>query len=154
MGAEIRASQMVYVKEIMRSDVKTARPDSSVREVVEKMNRFDIGSIIVIQERRPVGIITERDILRKVVEHCLDPSICKAKDIMTTPTVTAKNDLSIEEAASLMARHKIKRIPILRESELVGIITATDLIENKPLLVERLGKSARGRENERVGIFG
>jgi CBS-domain-containing membrane protein len=73
---------------------------------------------------------------------------------MTTPTVTAKEDLSIEEAASLMARHKIKRIPILRESELVGIITATDLMENKPLLVERLGKSARGRENERVGSFG
>ena len=145
---------MVYVKEIMRSDVKTARPDSSVREVVEKMNRFDIGSIIVVQNGRPVGIITERDILRKVVEQCLDPTICKAKDIMMTPTVTAKEDLSIEEAADLMARHKIKRIPILRESELVGIITASDLMENNPLLVERLGKSARGRENERVGSFG
>jgi len=142
--AQIRTSQMVYVKEIMRSDVKTARPDSNVREVVEKMNRFGIGSIIVVQDGRPVGIITERDILRKVVEHCLDPSICKAKDIMTTPAVTAREDPSIEEAASLMARHKIRRIPILRESELVGIITATDMIENNPLLVGRLGKSARG----------
>jgi len=146
--AQIRTSQMVYVKEIMRSDVKTARPDSNVREVVEKMNRFGIGSIIVVQDARPVGIITERDILRKVVEHCLDPSICKAKDIMTTPAVTAREDLSIEEAASLMARHRIRRIPILRESELVGIITATDMIENNPLLVGRLGKSARGREVE------
>ena len=64
---------------------------------------------------------------------------------MTTPAVTAREDLSIEEAAtSLMARHKIRRIPILREGELVGIITATDMIENNPLLVGRLGKSARG----------
>jgi len=53
-----------------------------------------------------------------------------------------------------MTKHKIKRIPILRESELVGIITASDLIENSPLLVERLGRSARGRENERVESFG
>ena len=57
--------------------------------------------------------------------------------------MTAKMDLSIEEAASLMARHKINRIPIVRKSELVGIITATDLIEKNPLFVERLGKSAR-----------
>jgi len=57
--------------------------------------------------------------------------------------MTAKMDLSIEEAASLMARHKINRIPIVRKSELVGIITATDLIEKNPLFVERLGKSVR-----------
>ena len=143
MLSGVKPSEMMYVKEIMRSDVKTARPDSTVSEVVEKMNRFDIGSIIVVQERRPVGIITERDILRKVVEHCLDPSICKAKDIMTTPAITAKEDLSIEEAASLMARHKFRRIPIVRGNELVGIITAKDLIEKNPLLVEHLGKSAR-----------
>jgi CBS domain-containing protein len=136
---------MVYVKEIMRSDVKTIRPDANVREVVEKMNRFGIGSIIVVQERRPVGIITERDILQKVVERCLDPNLCKAKDIMTTPTVTAKEDLTVDEAANLMATHKFRRIPIVRHNELVGIITATDLIEKNPLLVEHLGKSARSR---------
>ncbi len=141
--SEVRLSEMTYVKEIMRSDVKTARPDDSVKGVVEKMNRFDIGSIVVVQERRPVGIITERDILQKVVEHCLDPSLCKAKEIMTTPVVTTKQDLTIEEAADLMATHKFRRLPIVRDSELVGIITATDLMENNPLLVERLSKSSK-----------
>ena len=131
------------MKELMRSDVKTARPDSSVREVVAKMNRFDIGSIVIVQERRPIGIITERDILRKVVEHCLDPSICKAKEIMTTPIITGEEDLSVEEAARLMATRKIKRIPIVRNKELVGIITATDLIQNNPMLVELLGESSK-----------
>ena len=138
-----RASEVVFVKELMRSDVKTARPDSSVREVVAKMNRFDIGSIVIVQERRPIGIITERDILRKVVEHCLDPSICKAKEIMTTPIITGEEDLSVEEAARLMATRKIKRIPIVRNKELVGIITATDLIQNNPMLVELLGESSK-----------
>jgi CBS domain-containing protein len=79
----------VYAKEIMRSDVKTARPDSTVIEVVEDTRRFGIGSIIVVQGRRPVGIITDGDVAQKCVVRCLDPSVCKAKDIMTTPTVTA-----------------------------------------------------------------
>ena len=114
-------------------------------EVVEDMNRFGIGSIIVVQGRRPVGIITEGDVLRKCVERCLDPSICKAKDIMTSPTVTAEEELSLEEAASLMVTHRIRRIPIVCGTELVGIITATDLIENQPSLVERLGKSTKSR---------
>jgi len=131
-------SELVYVKEIMHSDVKTARPDSSVREVVGKMDRFDIGSIIIVQGRRPIGIITERDVLRKVVEHCLDPSLCKAKDIMTTPIVTAEENLSVEEAARMMATRKIKRIPIVRKDELVGIVTLTDLLVNNPTLVELL----------------
>jgi len=140
--AGIRRSDSVYVKEIMRSDVKTARPDSSVIEVVEDMSRFGIGSIIVVQGRRPVGIITEGDVLQKCVVRCLDPRICKAKDIMTTPTVTGQEDLLLEQAASLMVTHKIRRIPIVHGTDLVGIITATDLMEKNPSLVERLGKSA------------
>lgn len=133
-----RISELVSVKEIMRSDVKTARPDSSVREVVEKMDQFDIGSIIIVQERRPIGIITERDVLRRVVEHCLVPSICKAKDVMTTPIVTAEENLSVEEAARMMATRKIKRIPIVRKDELVGIVTLTDLLVNSPALIHLL----------------
>jgi CBS domain-containing protein len=138
----------VYVKEIMRSDVKTAGPDSTVIEVVEDMSRFDIGSIIVVQGTRPVGIITEGDVAQKCVVRCLDPSVCKAKDIMTTAVVTAGEDLTVEQAASLMITHKIRRIPVVHGTELVGIITATDLIENNPSLVERLGKSALGRMHE------
>jgi CBS domain-containing protein len=140
---EIRPRQGVYVKELMRSDVKTARPDSSVLEVVEDMNRYGVGSVVVVQGRRPVGIVTEEDVLRKCVERCLDPSRCKAKDIMTTPTMTVREDTSLEEATSLMVTHRIRRIPVLRGTELAGIITATDLIENEPSLVQRLGKSAK-----------
>jgi len=132
------ASEMVYVKEIMHSDVKTARPDSAVSDVVEKMNRFDIGSIVIVQEKRPIGIITERDVLRKVVEHCLDPSICKAREIMTTPIVTLEEDSSVTDAMKLMAGRRIKRLPIVRNQELEGIVTATDLIRNNPMLAKVL----------------
>jgi len=109
--AEGRLSELVFAREIMRSDVKTARPDSTVSEVVEKMNRFGIGSIIVVQERRPVGIITERDILQKVVEHCLNPNLCKAKDIMTSPIVILEENSSASDAMKLMADRRIKKLP-------------------------------------------
>jgi CBS domain-containing protein len=105
---------------------------------VEKMNRFDIGSIVIVQEKRPIGIITERDVLRKVVEHCLDPSICKAKEIMTTPIVTLEEDSSVTDAMKLMAGRRIKRLPIVRNQELEGIVTATDLIRNNPMLAKVL----------------
>jgi CBS domain-containing protein len=82
-----------------------------VSEVVEKMNRFGIGSIIVVQERRPVGIITERDILQKVVEHCLDPNLCKAKEIMTSPIVILEENSSASDAMKLMADRRIKKLP-------------------------------------------
>jgi len=136
--AEDRVSELVFVKEIMRSDVKTARPDSAVSHVVEKMNRFDIGSIVIVQEKRPIGIITERDVLRKVVEHCLDPSICKAKEIMTTPIVTLEENSSVNDAMKLMVGRRIKRLPIVRNQELLGIVTATDLIRNNPMLAKVL----------------
>jgi CBS domain-containing protein len=135
---EDRVSELVFVKEIMRSDVKTARPDSAVSHVVEKMNRFDIGSIVIVQEKRPIGIITERDVLRKVVEHCLDPSVCKAKEIMTAPIVTLEEGSSVSDAMKLMAGRGIKRLPVVRNQELVGIVTATDLIRNNPMLAKVL----------------
>jgi CBS domain-containing protein len=129
------------VKEIMQRNVKTAHPDSTVKEVVEKMNRFNIGSIVIVQGERPIGIITERDVLQKVVEHCLDPSLCKAKEIMTTPILTAGEDMSLDDAAKFMASRKIKKIPIVRNQTLVGIVTATDMMEKNPTIVHVLGRT-------------
>jgi len=69
---------IVLVRDVMSKDVKVVRPDTLVKEVVATMNKFDIGSIIVVQSNRPVGIITERDILRRIVEPCLAPEALRA----------------------------------------------------------------------------
>lgn len=133
--SEIRPSELIYVKEIMTRDVKTARPDSTVKEVVEKMNRFNIGSIVIVQKKRPIGIITERDVLRRVVEHCIDPGICKAKEVMTRPVITTTEDVSLAEVMKLMTSRRIKKAPVLRNETLVGIVTATDLLDKNPMLI-------------------
>ncbi len=99
---------IVLVRDIMSKDVRVVRLDSSVKEVVATMNKFDIGSIIVVQGDRPVGIITERDILRRVVEPCLAPEILNARQVMTSSLVTIKETASLDEAAELMAKKRSK----------------------------------------------
>ena len=126
---------VILVRDVMVTDVKTVRPDSSVREVVQKMNKFDVGSIIVVQENRPVGIITERDILRKILEPGIDPLVIKARQIMSSPIVTIQEDMSVEEAARTMTKRRIKKLPVVRGGKLIGIVTATDLVRSSPQMI-------------------
>lgn len=123
---------IVLVRDVMSKDVRVVRPDTSVKEVVATMNKFNIGSIIVVQGDRPVGIITERDILRRQVEPCLAPEILTARQVMTSPLITISETASIEEAAKLMAKKKAKRLPVMNNNKLVGIITFTDIVFKVP----------------------
>jgi len=119
---------MVLVREVMSKDVKVVRPDSSIKEVVATMNKFNIGSIIVVQGDRPVGVISERDILRRVVEPCLAPETLTAKQVMTSPVITISETASMDEAAKLMAKKKVRKIPVMNKQKLVGIVTFTDIV--------------------------
>ncbi|MDH5375705.1 MAG: CBS domain-containing protein [Candidatus Bathyarchaeota archaeon] len=134
---------MILVRDVMSKDVKVVQPNSSVREVAAKMNKFNIGSIVVVQGEKPVGVISERDILRRVVEPCLSPEALTARQVMTSPVVTINETASIEEAAKLMAKKKVRKIPVMNEQKLVGIVTFTDIV-NKVLttisILEELAK--------------
>jgi CBS domain-containing protein len=135
---------IVLVRDVMSKDVRVVRPDSSVKEVVATMNKFDIGSIVVVQGERPVGIITERDILRRIVEPCLAPETLTARQIMTSPVITIDENASINEAAKLMAKKRIKRLLVTRNNdELVGIITFTDIVTKVPDLLSILEELVR-----------
>jgi CBS domain-containing protein len=135
---------IVLVRDVMSKDVRVVRPDSSVKEVVATMNKFDIGSVVVVLGERPVGIITERDILRRIVEPCLAPETLTARQIMTSPVITIDENASINEAAKLMAKKHIKRLLVTRNNdELVGIITFTDIVTKVPDLLSILEELVR-----------
>jgi CBS domain-containing protein len=104
-------ASVVLVRDVMSKDVKVVRPDTTIKEVVATMNKFNIGSIIVMQSDKPVGIITERDVLRRIIELSLAPETQTARHVMTSPITTTNETASIEEAAKLMAKKKIKRLP-------------------------------------------
>ena len=134
---------IVLVRDVMSKDVRVVRPDTAIKEVVATMNKFNIGSIVVVQGDRPVGIITERDILRRLVEPCLAPETLTARQIMTSPLLTINETASIEEAARLMAKKKIKKLPVMNNGKLAGIITFTDIAFKVPTLLSILEELVR-----------
>jgi CBS domain-containing protein len=134
---------IVLVRDVMSKDVRVVRPDTSVKEVVATMNKFDIGSIVVVQGDRPVGIITERDILRRLVEPCLAPETLTARQIMTSPVLTISETANIEETAKIMARKRVKRLPVINNGKLVGMITYTDIVAKVPTLLSILEELVR-----------
>ncbi|MFZ0965803.1 MAG: CBS domain-containing protein [Candidatus Bathyarchaeia archaeon] len=134
---------IVLVRDVMSKDIRVVRPDTSVKEVVATMNKFDIGSIVVVQGDRPVGIITERDILRRLVEPCLAPETLTARQIMTSPVLTISETANIEETAKLMARKRVKKLPVINNGKLVGMITYTDIVAKVPTLLSILEELVR-----------
>jgi CBS domain-containing protein len=136
-------ASIILVRDIMSKDVRVVRPDTSVKEVVATMNKFNIGSIIVVQSDRPVGIITERDILRRLVEQSLAPEALTARQIMTSPVLTINENATIEEAAKFMVNKKVKKLPVMNNGKLVGIITFTDIVTKVPTLLSLLEELVR-----------
>jgi CBS domain-containing protein len=131
---------VIPVRDIMTVNVKTAHTDAAIIEVIRKMTKFEVGSIVVIDSaKRPVGIVTERDILRKVVEPRLPVDIVRALEIMSSPLISVSPDLSVEQAAKLMSDKRIKKLPVVEGNKLVGIVTSMDLVRTEPKLIAQLG---------------
>lgn len=134
---------IVVVRDIMSKAIKVVRPDTLVKEVVATMNKFNIGSIVVVKGDRPVGIITERDILRRIVEPCLAPETLRAREVMTSPVVSIDANVSIDEAANTMTKKRIKRLLVVEREKLVGILTFTDIVTQVPKMLSILEELVR-----------
>ncbi|MGQ9565480.1 MAG: CBS domain-containing protein [Candidatus Bathyarchaeales archaeon] len=131
---------IIPIRDIMSTKVRTAKTESTIMEVVRKMNKFDVGSIVILDSSaRPVGIVTERDILRKIVEPQLPPDSVKALQVMSAPLVTINADAGVEQAAKLMIEKRIKKLPVVDGGKLVGIITSMDIMRSQPKLISDLG---------------
>jgi len=125
-------SGIILVRDIMAKNVKTVRTDDSVHDAVVKMNKFDVGSVIVTNNSRPVGIITSKNILNRVVEPRLDAGIVRAKDIMSSPIITIEPDSSVEDAAKLMAKKRIKKLAVMDKDKILGILSTSDIVRANP----------------------
>jgi CBS domain-containing protein len=116
------------IGEIMIKDVVKIDGDVTAKEVAVILNERAIGCVIVVQNENPIGIITDRDMLRRVLLESRDPKTTKAFQIMTAPLFFGNPHMSIQEAVQLMSERKIRKLPIIDdEGRLVGMITLTDL---------------------------
>lgn len=122
----------MQVKDIMSRPIITEDEETLVTKIVEDMEELGIGSVVITKEGEPTGIITERDIALKVLLKNRRASEVKAKEIMTAPLVTVTPEASVEEACKLAARKRVKRLPVVENGVLVGIISIRDLLTRKP----------------------
>ena len=118
------------VREIQRN-VKTIDSDSTVKEAAILMSKYSIGSLVVVNSKKKVvGIITERDIMEKVNAKDRLASKVRVEDIMTSKVITIDSNALLDDAVYLMIKNKIKKLPVLDNGQLVGIITSTDVVAN------------------------
>lgn len=125
----------VIVKEAMKMEPVTVSPDETVQFAAQLMKEHKIGNCIVVLEK-PIGMITESDIVRKVVSEGKDPKKTKIRQIMNSPLLVIDPYIGIEDAAKTMARCNIRRLPVIENDVLVGIITAKDITRLSPILHE------------------
>jgi len=127
------------IENVMVVDVVTVKAEATVRDAVELMNKKEIGCLVVVdEEEKPTGIITERDLLKRVLAKRKDPVRTKIKDIMSKPLMTGTPHMDIEDAVRLMFKHKIKKLPVVENGRLVGLVTLTDLVRFQPEIIRIL----------------
>ena len=115
------------VNQVMSRDVATISPHETVASAAMMMSEKNISCIIAVENGNVAGILTETDLLKKTVLEAKDNYKIKVADIMSSPVKTGSSDLSVLEAGEFMEAQQIKRLPILDEQTLVGIVTQTDL---------------------------
>jgi len=116
------------VRSVMTKLVITTKTDSSVREAAELMRKKNVGSVVVTYEGKPVGIVTERDMVERVVARGLDASKVQMKEIMSKSLIATTGEMPIIEAIRMMQKKKIRRLLIMENRRLIGIITQRDLL--------------------------
>lgn len=114
------------IKELMTTDVKTVSSNDTVVKAAALMNDINVGSIPVVDNNKVVGIITDRDIVLRNVAQGKDPNQ-KVTDVMTTDVTYATPDMDVHKAADLMADKQVRRLPVVDNDKLVGIVAIGDL---------------------------
>ncbi|MCW3981763.1 MAG: CBS domain-containing protein [Candidatus Bathyarchaeota archaeon] len=128
------------VQDIMVKEVITVDEKSTVKQAADVMNRFEIGCLIVTKEGKAVGILTERDLLKRVVSEAKRPTSTRVLRVMSKPIIVVEPDMDLEEAAKLMFKLKIKKLPVVESGKLMGLITLSDLARFQPQMIRILRK--------------
>jgi signal-transduction protein with cAMP-binding, CBS, and nucleotidyltransferase domain len=120
----------------MNSPVVTAQPNEDIQSIAERMSLARVGSVVILRDYLPIGIVTDGDIVSKVVSKNSIPSSIEAEEVMTSPLRSIESEKEIIEAARQMVRFKIKRLGVSYKHNLVGIISISDIVAITPELFD------------------
>jgi len=136
------SSVSLKVEDVLVKEVITIDENSTVKEAAEIMNKFEIGCLIAVRKGKAMGIITERDLLKRVVAEAKDATKTKVKDVMSSPLVVVEPSMDLEDAVRLMFQMKIKKLPVVEGKRLVGLVTLTDIARFQPQMIRILKQLA------------
>lgn len=131
--------EQIHLKDLMTKDVMTILPDYSLSDFTQIMRKYRFSCLVVVEGKRPVGIISERDIVRVVSTMCGDPAMerLRAADVMTSPVVTIHESKLLDDAADMMKARRIRRVAVVDDNgELTGVVTQSDLLREQVTLLE------------------
>ncbi len=117
----------MIVKDIMTCDVACLKADDSVEKAAQLMKQYDVGSIPICDNNKIIGIVTDRDIAVRSVAQNHDTSCQKVYDIMTSNPVVGTCDMEVHQVAKLMSERQIRRLPIVENNNLVGMVSLGDI---------------------------
>jgi len=142
--SEIGLRTRMLVKDVMSSPVITVGEEEAVDKVARFMEMQKLGCIIVTdKDGRPLGIITERDLVTRVLAKNKLPSKLKAKEVMTAPLITIRPDETLTNAARQMSRLDVRRLGVVYKGDIVGIISSKDVLAVTPELIETIQEKTR-----------
>ncbi len=130
----------------MSTDVITVSPSTTLDNAIKLMGEKDISYLLVVdkENKNPIGLLNEMDIISRGLPKGKKMEEIKVEEVMTKPIITCKSDAYLVDAMRMMARHKIRRLPIVEEGKLIGILTSSDVISVVPELIEILLERSRG----------
>ena len=123
----IMKSELKNVRDVMNKGIISVDKDDTIRIAVNKMVHGEIGAVIVTEKDKPVGILTERDILKFIAKEKIDLDNNKVESIMSTPLISVDSSSNLEEAAGVMLTNNIRRLMIKEKDKYVGIISQREL---------------------------
>lgn len=144
LGSKHRDANMttrILVRDIMNSPIISSSPDSNIKEIAEKMKTEKIGSIVIFEAEKPVGIVTDWDIVTDGFSRDVPPSSIKTSEIMKK-LYTIEGEATITEAARMLRKHNIKRLGVVYKNRVVGIISSSDVISVTPELIDVISEKA------------
>ena len=125
---------LLKLEDVMVENVITVEERATVKKTAELMNKHDIGCLVVLKKGVPAGIVTERDMLKRILLGSKNPEKTKVSEIMSKPLITGKPQMTIEDAAKLMFKRDIKKLPVAQNGQLVGLVTLTDLVRSERII--------------------
>jgi CBS domain-containing protein len=141
--SEIGLRSRMLVKDVMSSPVITIDEEAPANQAAGLMDKHGLGCLIVTsKEGKPLGIITERDLVRRVLAKNIKPDSLKAKEVMTSPLITIEPGEKISEVARRMSRLNIRRLGVIYKGQLVGVLSSKDVLGVMPELIEIIQEQA------------